>query len=76
MGLTIICPECGARTPCRTIHDERGTASVVWACDPCGFAWNAAPLAGRNENSLRAALHPEPPDRDDAPEWAGRAPCS
>jgi rubredoxin len=58
MGLTIICPECGARTPCRTIHDVLGTASVVWACDLCGFAWDAAPLAGRHEEFAEGTTPP------------------
>ena len=44
MGLTIICPECGAGTPYRTIHDEPGQ-SVVWACRSRSFAWNAVPLS-------------------------------
>ena len=58
MGLTIICPECAARTPCRTIHDELGIASTVWACESCGFGWNAAPLGGRHEESGEGTTPP------------------
>jgi rubredoxin len=58
MGLTIICPRCGTRTPYRTIHEEPSTASVVWACDPCGFAWNSAPQ-GRPDSDVGESTSPQ-----------------